>query len=103
MKSNIDISFTRRFNAIIEFTSPDARERYQLWKNYLPSTVKIDERLNIEEIARKYQLTGANIVNVIQYAGLRTLENESPVLSVEELLQGIRKEYEKEGKLLRQE
>src|SRR5690554_178691 len=103
MKSNIDVSFTRRFNTIIEFDQPDARERLQLWKNYLPPVIEIDAEVNLEEIARKYQLTGANIVNAIQCAGLRTLEKESAALLAGDLLHGIYKEYEKEGKLLRQE
>lgn len=102
MKSNIDASFTRRFNTILPFDSPDAQERLRLWENYLPPGVKTDEGLYLEEIARKYHLTGANIVNVIQFAGLKTMEKELPILSADDLLQGIHKEYEKEDKLLRQ-
>src|SRR5690554_1497230 len=102
MKSNIDASFTRRFNTILQFDPPDARERLRLWENYLPPGVKMGEGLHLEEIARKYHLTGANIVNVIQFAGLKTMEKESSILSADDLLQGIHKEYEKEDKLLRQ-
>jgi ATP-dependent 26S proteasome regulatory subunit len=103
MKSNIDPSFTRRFNSIIEFENPDTAERLQLWKNYLPQTAKLDKKVNMEEVARKYHLTGANIVNVIQYAGLQTLEKQSRTISAADLLKGIQKEYEKEGKMMRLE
>jgi AAA+ superfamily predicted ATPase len=103
MKSNIDPSFTRRFNSIIEFENPDTAERLQLWKNYLPQTAKLDKKVNMEEVARKYHLTGANIVNVIQYAGLQTLEKQSRTISAADLLKGIQKEYEKEGKMMRME
>ncbi len=101
MKSNIDPSFTRRFNSIIEFDNPDTAERLQLWKNYLPAVAKFDKKVNLEEIARKYHLTGANIVNVIQFAGLQTLKKKSQIISSEDLLKGIRKEYDKEGKMMR--
>jgi ATP-dependent 26S proteasome regulatory subunit len=57
----------------------------------------------MEEVARKYHLTGANIVNVIQYAGLQTLEKQSRTISAADLLKGIQKEYEKEGKMMRLE
>jgi ATP-dependent 26S proteasome regulatory subunit len=57
----------------------------------------------MEEIARKYHLTGANIVNVIQFAGLQTLEKRSRTIAVADLLKGIQKEYEKEGKMMRLE
>lgn len=100
MKSNIDASFTRRFNAIIEFENPDTAERLLLWKNYLPRKVELNDHITLEEIARKYHLTGANIVNVIQYAGLQTIASQSEVIGISNLLKGIRKEYEKEGKMI---
>ncbi len=103
MKSNIDASFTRRFNSVIEFDNPDTSERLQLWRNYLPSIAKLDKKVNMDEIARKYHLTGANIVNVIQFAGLQTLQKKSKTISQEDLLKGIQKEYEKEGKMMRLE
>ena len=103
MKSNLDASFTRRFNSIIEFDQPDANERLQLWKNYFPNINESTSTIYFENIARKYHLTGANIVNVIQYAGLRTLERDSTTNLAEDLLNGIKKEYEKEGKMMRQE
>ena len=103
MKSNLDTSFIRRFNSIIEFDNPDAEKRLNLWKNYLPDFGEYMSDVNLEEIARKYNLTGANIVNIIQFAGLRTLEKNSNIISSDDLLLGIRREYEKEGKMMRQE
>jgi AAA+ superfamily predicted ATPase len=103
MKTNIDPSFTRRFNSIIEFENPGLTERLQLWKNYIPSSIKTDKRISLKEIARKYDLTGANIVNVIQYAGLKTIEKDTNVIEYEDLLKGIQKEYLKEGKMMRME
>lgn len=103
MKSNIDSAFTRRFNSMIEFENPDTNERLQLWKTYLPPSASIAKTVNIEDVARKYQLTGANIVNVIQFAGLQTLKKNSSTISADDLLKGIQKEYEKEGKMIRSE
>ena len=101
--SNIDSAFTRRFNSIIAFENPDLTERLQLWNNYLPLPATVEKTVNLEEIARKYQLTGANIVNAIQFAGLQTLEKGSKTISAADLLKGIQKEYEKEGKMMRME
>lgn len=101
MKSNIDSSFTRRFNTFIEFQNPDISERLKLWKNYLPETIDLDKKTDINEIARNYELSGANIVNVIQYAGLQTLQKENSTIEKEDLIKGIQKEYQKEGKLMR--
>lgn len=101
MKSNIDSAFTRRFNSIIGFENPDASERLQLWKNYFPKAASAGEDVSFENLSRKYQLTGANIVNVIHFAALQTLKQESSVIELADLLLGIQKEYEKEGKMMR--
>lgn len=99
-KTNIDAAFTRRFQSIIEFEVPSYTERLQLWKNNLPKGIKIAEDVNLNELSKKYDITGANIVNIIQYACLRTLEDENKNISLNHLLQGIKKEYVKEGKMM---
>jgi AAA+ superfamily predicted ATPase len=100
MKSNIDSAFTRRFNAIIEFEIPSFEERLILWKKNIPKNVKLDESINLEDIARKYEVNGANIVNIIHYACLKTLERKSDILLNSDLMKGIGKEYAKEGKMI---
>ena len=100
LKSNIDSAFTRRFNAIIEFEIPSAQERLVLWQNNIPKNVRLDHQVKLEEIARKYEVNGANIVNIIHFACLKTLEKNSETISLSDLLNGIQKEYMKEGKMI---
>ncbi|QIA08470.1 ATP-binding protein [Draconibacterium halophilum] len=102
MKGNIDSAFTRRFNAFVEFDLPEFSERLKLWQVYMPKSNKVNKDIYLEELAKNYELTGANIVNVIHYAGLLTIKKKNPLLDKEALLAGIRKEYKKEGKILRQ-
>lgn len=99
-KTNIDTAFTRRFQSIIEFEVPSYGERLKLWENNLPKGIRIAEDVNLNEISKKYDITGANIVNIIQYACLRTLEDENESINLDHLLQGIKKEYAKEGKMM---
>lgn len=99
-KTNIDTAFTRRFQSIIEFEVPSSQERLQLWENNLPKGIKIAEDVNLHEISKKYEITGANIVNIIQYACLKTLEDQNENIKLNHLLQGIKKEYAKEGKMM---
>ncbi|KUJ62153.1 AAA family ATPase [Flavobacteriaceae bacterium CRH] len=99
-KTNIDTAFTRRFQSIIEFEVPSYGERLQLWENNLPKGIRIAEDVNLNELSKKYDITGANIVNIIQYACLRTLEDENESINLNHLLQGIKKEYAKEGKMM---
>ena len=99
-KSNIDTAFTRRFQTIIEFQSPTPDERIKLWQNNLPAGIPLEEAVNLRDLSRRYDITGANIVNIIQYACLKTLENASEEIRLEYLLGGIKKEYLKEGKMM---
>ena len=100
MKNNIDTAFTRRFNCIIDFENPEEPERLALWKNNIPAKIKLDKSIRLEEIARQYEVTGANIVNVVHYACLKTIARNSKVISQTDLLNGIQKEFEKEGKMI---
>lgn len=102
MKGNIDSAFTRRFNAFVEFEPPEISERLKLWQVYMPKNCKLHQDIRLEELAKNYELTGANIVNIIQYAGLLTIKQGNLLLEKEVLLAGIRKEYKKEGIILQQ-
>lgn len=99
-KSNIDTAFTRRFQTIIEFQLPSHDERLRLWENNLPKGVPLAADVDLKVLSRKYDITGANIVNIIQYACLRTLEQASHEIRMEYLVSGIKKEYVKEGKMM---
>lgn len=99
-KTNIDTAFTRRFQSIIEFELPSVAERLLLWENNLPKGIKIAEDVNLKELSKRYDITGANIVNIIQYACLKTLESENEAIHLNHLIQGIKKEYTKEGKMM---
>lgn len=100
LKDNIDDAFTRRFHSIIEFELPSKEERVILWKQNLPKNIRLEESISFEEISSTYDITGANIVNIVQYACLQQLASQSEVLRKEHLLAGIRKEYIKEGRII---
>ncbi len=99
LKNNMDSAFTRRFQSIIEFEMPGATERLALWTDNLPKRIGLEKEVSLETLARNYSLSGANIVNVVQFACLRTAEENGDRIRMDHLLEGIRKEYVKEGKM----
>jgi len=99
-KSNIDTAFTRRFQSIIEFEIPQYAERLQLWETNLPKGIQLSNDICLKELSKKYDITGANIVNIIQYACLKTIEDKNESIQLNHIIQGIKKEYAKEGKML---
>lgn len=98
-KSNMDNAFIRRFNSIIHFPMPDTSERLQIWKTSIPSVARLSEDIDLPAIANKYELSGSAIVSVIHYASLQTIFKKSTVIVKRDILEGIRREYEKEERV----
>ena len=92
--------FTRRFHNIIEFEAPGYEERSVLWKNNLPKRIGLEDSLTVEELAKKFNITGSNIVNIIHYACLKTLANKKDKIQRKYILEGVKREYSKEGKTI---
>lgn len=99
-RNNIDQAFLRRFHQIIHFPAPDASERLLLWKKSLPVRLTLHEEVNLQQIAQKYELTGASILNAIQSACLQTLARHDHILTPADLNEGIRIEILKEEKTI---
>jgi predicted DNA-binding protein YlxM (UPF0122 family) len=89
----------RRFQSVCYFQIPSPKERLQLWKQNLPAKLKIHSEISIDEIAERFELSGSNIINIIQSCSLQVLSLETETLTSDILLQGIRKEVVKEGRL----
>ena len=98
-KNNIDDAFLRRFQSIIHFPMPRPRERLALWQKSLPDQWAING-INLEEISQRYELAGAGILNVVQFACLRSLERGDTHLHASDIKNGIIREFGKEGKIV---
>jgi hypothetical protein len=98
-KSNMDAAFIRRFNSIINFPMPTVSERQQIWQTSIPPVASVADDVDILNLANKYELSGSGIVNVVHYASLQTIYKKSTTLSKDDILRGIRQEYEKEERV----
>jgi AAA+ superfamily predicted ATPase len=97
-RENLDDAFARRFESIIYFPMPSPEERLRLWRQGFPAQARLAETLDLEKIAHEHALAGGAIMNVIRYASLQALKHGRDVIAGEDVLQGIRREYAKEGK-----
>jgi len=100
-KSNIDKAFMRRFNAVVHFVMPNAAERLKLWRRTLPAEAKLDNSIKLNEIAEKYELSGSAIVQAVHYVSLRAFSASDCLKKKNELLAGIRREFEKEDRVFK--
>ncbi len=100
LKNNIDEAFARRFQSIIYFPVPQAEERLKLWnQSFSPATV-LEEGFDTRHFARKYELTGGMILNVIRYCSLMALKRNENVIRKTDAENGVQKEMMKEGRLM---
>ncbi len=100
MRTNMDEAFSRRFQSVIHFPMPHFEQRYQLWKNLMPEQIKLSSRIDLAQIAEEYEISGGAIVNIVRYCSLKVLNNKLKELTEKILAEGIRKEVEKEGKVM---
>ncbi|MEJ7679332.1 MAG: ATP-binding protein [Segetibacter sp.] len=72
-KSNLDAAFIRRFSAIVPFPMPNAEERYNIWEKSLPAVIPIEASVDLKLIAKKYEISGSSILNIIHYVALKAI------------------------------
>lgn len=98
-KSNLDEAFTRRFQSMIHFPAPTSEERYVLWKKSFSELSVLEANIDLEDISEKYEVTGGSIMNVVRYVSLLSVARESNIILKKDLIDGIRREFRKDGKL----
>jgi hypothetical protein len=90
----IDTAFLRRLDVIVDFTPPDAQERWLIWDAHLPTGHRVDPGL-LDEIAFRCVLTGGQIRNAALHATL--LAGAGDALRDEHLAAALQREYRKAG------
>ncbi len=99
-KSNIDDSFLRRFQSVIQFSMPKVRERQRLWDNAFSLKATPEPELNFAKIAAKHEVSGGTIMNVVRFASLRAVTRGNKIILHEDIEEGLRREQLKEGRNL---
>ncbi len=97
---NFDSAFHRRVCDIINFPLPDADMRLQMWQSMLPSKLPVSDDIDFHFLAAHFELSGSMIKNALIYASFLAAEDKTPLLTMEQILKGLRHELEKSGKKL---
>lgn len=93
---SMDPAFLRRFRYHLVFTLPDEAMRRRLWEDALSGIPA--EGVNLDYLARQFQLSGAQIKNIALNAAYRAAEGGA--LHMEHIVLAVRQELQKEGKVL---
>ncbi len=97
-KESMDTAFTRRFESIIYFPIPRPEDRLRIWRQGFSSKALLEDSVDLEQLARDHTLSGGSVMNVIRFVSLQSLKQGGRAIGYDDLLQGIRREYSKEGK-----
>lgn len=98
-KSNIDEAFIRRFQSIIHFPMPKSNDRQKLWENAFPEKISFTKDVNLKQISQQYEVSGASIMNIVQYVCLQALSRNRLLISNKDIENGIQREFVKTGKI----
>jgi AAA+ superfamily predicted ATPase len=97
--TSIDEAFRRRLRFRIEFPTPDAPEREQLWRSMIPSTAPLGADVDFGALAERFQMTGGYIKNAAMRAAYLAATSEAKVISQTLLERAAALEWEEMGKL----
>lgn len=99
-RGNLDEAFMRRFQAAISFPMPGPDERHRLWLRTLPAQLSTAADVDWRQIAGRFELTGAGIVNVAHFCAVEALANGTRHVDRSFLEAAILRELVKEGKIV---
>ena len=100
LKGNIDDAFLRRFQSVVAFPMPKPSERLRLWHDAFPRQVELEETIDLADIAERHELSGGTIMNIVRYACLMAASRGTKRVLLDDVNEGIRREFLKEGRAL---
>ncbi|HEY2094716.1 MAG TPA: ATP-binding protein [Thermoanaerobaculia bacterium] len=99
LQRHLDEAFARRFQSMIRFPLPAPEQRLHLWEaNFRDMPLAAD--VDLRSLAMDHELSGGSIVNVLRYACLRGVSRDPREIRQPDLVRGIEREMNKEGRFL---
>ncbi|WP_052669848.1 AAA family ATPase [Nitriliruptor alkaliphilus] len=99
LRANLDEAFTRRIDVLIDFPEPEEEDRLRLWELHLPPSLPREDDLDLDFLAKAFELSGGDIRNVTLAAAYAASVEGEPV-STETLVRATAREYRKLGRLV---
>ncbi len=99
LAANIDEAFSRRFQSVISFPVPGPRQRQRLWEQSLPTQGPLAGDFDAKALARRYEVTGGAIVNIVLAASLTALAEGRRPIAQADIERAAARELWKEGRV----
>lgn len=98
-RRNMDEAFVRRIQFAVEFPFPDAVHRKRIWEKIWPTDMPMEEGIDFNLLARRFEMTGGNIRNISLHAAFIAAADGHKV-TMPHLVKATQREYQKMGKLM---
>lgn len=93
---NIDRAFLRRMDVVVNFTPPEANERWAIWQLHLPENHAVSP-VYLDMVATRCEMTGGQIRNAAFHATMLALDDGLEVVHDHHLEAAMQSEYRKAG------
>jgi hypothetical protein len=100
-ESSIDPALQRRLNFRIRFPEPEIEEREKLWRQLLPPSTGLHDRVDFQALAERFDMTGGYIKNAVVRAAV-IAARAGRMMIAEDLWLGAHHEYVEMGKVMPQ-
>lgn len=100
LRGNLDDAFTRRFDTVLTFPTPDAAARERLWEVHLRTDAPLADDVDVAALAAHWELSGGDIRNAALSAGFAAAADKG-VITQAHLEQALERELHKIGRLVR--
>jgi SpoVK/Ycf46/Vps4 family AAA+-type ATPase len=98
-RKNMDDAFVRRMHSTVEFPFPGENDRRRIWEQVWPQGTPRSPDLNLEFMARRFEMAGGNIRNIALAAAFLAAA-DGRVITMPHLIRATRREYQKMGKVV---
>lgn len=97
MRAHLDEAFLRRIHITVDFPLPREAERLGLWDRSFPISAPLDQHIDWDFLANRFELTGGAIRNAALGAAFLAADAEG-VIGMPEIVNALRTELVKAGK-----
>ena len=98
MKKNMDEAFVRRMHFTVDFPFPDENSRLRIWQHIFPGETPLAKGIDFEYFSKSFNISGGNIKNIALAAAFYAADDGMAV-TMEHMVQGCKREFQKMGKL----
>jgi SpoVK/Ycf46/Vps4 family AAA+-type ATPase len=99
LASAIDPAVARRMSVHVRFPFPDVASRAELWRRLRPEEAPRDANIDYDALARRYELSGGFIRNIVLRAAYLAARGSQPI-GMHHLEEAAHSEYQERGAII---